>query len=240
MPWMIAVTAIWIVLALGYPFLHEGFGRFYFGSSALGETGDFLTGWFTPLAFIWFVFAVFLQRKELANQRKELELMRKEYAQSREVSKEQASHLKQSSIVGARQVFMKMLDDATLSLTFSAYRIQRQLPTGGSMQSRDDFKSFLDGNDRQILDNTVKVLHALCEAGDTLERTRSSMAIGKWGIFIQLLEVMVHRHEELKGEAEKVQLLDYYMYIHQSTLAGEMVNCASLILHKANALEQPN
>ncbi|WP_417782562.1 hypothetical protein [Terasakiella pusilla] len=36
------------------------------------EVGDFLAGWFSPMAFLWFVYAVFLQRAELVETRREL------------------------------------------------------------------------------------------------------------------------------------------------------------------------
>ena len=38
----------------------------------LNEVGDFLSGFFTPLAFAWLVFGYFLQSKELRLQRREL------------------------------------------------------------------------------------------------------------------------------------------------------------------------
>ena len=42
----------------------------------LNELGDFLAGFFTPLAFGWLVYGYILQSRELSLQRKELSLTR--------------------------------------------------------------------------------------------------------------------------------------------------------------------
>lgn len=43
--------------------------------AAFNNVGDFLAGWFSPMAFLWFVYAVFLQKKELEETRKEMRAM---------------------------------------------------------------------------------------------------------------------------------------------------------------------
>lgn len=57
----------------------------YLSCRSLNELGDFLAGAFAPLAFIWVAGTVFIQSRELAAQRNELELTRKEYALSRDI-----------------------------------------------------------------------------------------------------------------------------------------------------------
>lgn len=55
----------------------------------LNELGDFLAGFFAPLALLWLAAAVYIQSKELSEQREELKLTRKEFELSRDVAEEQ-------------------------------------------------------------------------------------------------------------------------------------------------------
>ncbi len=50
------------------------------------ELGDFLAGFFAPLAFLWVAYAVIIQSQELAAQREELKLTRNELELTREVA----------------------------------------------------------------------------------------------------------------------------------------------------------
>lgn len=50
-----------------------------FGCRSINELGDFFAGAFAPLAFLWLVVAVFIQSRELKEQREELKLTNKEY-----------------------------------------------------------------------------------------------------------------------------------------------------------------
>ncbi|UES40372.1 hypothetical protein [Roseibium aggregatum] len=52
------------------------------------ELGDFLAGFFAPLAFIWLAAAVYIQSQELSSQRQELRLTRQELKLTREVATE--------------------------------------------------------------------------------------------------------------------------------------------------------
>ncbi len=115
------VISAWLAFTLLMPTIHQGIGPFaalqesvqdYFGSkTTLGETGDFLTGWLTPLALMWFVITVFLQKRELALQRQEFVAMRKEWEGSKEAAEQQADQLKQSNNVRERQLFREVLLD---------------------------------------------------------------------------------------------------------------------------------
>lgn len=64
----------------------------------LNELGDFLTGFFTPLAFLWLVYGYLLQSKELSLQRKELELTREQLGKQTDLLQEQVAVDRQSSI----------------------------------------------------------------------------------------------------------------------------------------------
>lgn len=112
---LVFVTILWLSLALHFLFLSAGPGV----SSPLGETigawlqlpclkpadqqaiyvigcleaneaGDYLAGFFAPLAFLWLAAAVFIQSRELREQRRELALTRREFELNREVAAEQA------------------------------------------------------------------------------------------------------------------------------------------------------
>lgn len=66
-------------------------------SLELNEVGDFFSGLAAPLAFIWLVVAVFLQRHELQAQREQLEQQREELRLSREQLMAQAEELRAQS-----------------------------------------------------------------------------------------------------------------------------------------------
>lgn len=55
----------------------------------LNELGDFLAGFFTPLAFGWLVYGYLLQSKELRLQREELSLARNQLGKQTELLQEQ-------------------------------------------------------------------------------------------------------------------------------------------------------
>ena len=80
---------------------------FYFRSSdawrlltigELNELGDFLAGFFTPLAFGWLIYGYFLQSSELSLQRNELELTRVQLGKQTELLQEQVTSVYQDSI----------------------------------------------------------------------------------------------------------------------------------------------
>ena len=64
----------------------------------LNELGDFLAGFFTPLAFGWLVYGYLLQSKELRLQREELTLTRKQLGEQTELLQEQVIAAYQDSI----------------------------------------------------------------------------------------------------------------------------------------------
>ena len=81
----LGLTIAWLFAVLGL-----GFSRWDQASALkLNEIGDFLAGTFSPIAFLWLVVAVFLQKAELESQREELR-------QSRMALELQAEELKKS------------------------------------------------------------------------------------------------------------------------------------------------
>jgi hypothetical protein len=60
----IAITVLW--LAVGVLYIGQGIGWSQFFGQPLGDMGDFLSGAFAPLAFLWLVLGLFLQQGELS------------------------------------------------------------------------------------------------------------------------------------------------------------------------------
>ena len=106
--WGIAATFVYI---LGFIAFLWGFANGPGSDFGWNEAGDFFAGAFAPLAFIWLVVAVFLQKSELEAQREtleqqmeELKLSREELKLNREMLAEQGRELKVQSDSLARQV----------------------------------------------------------------------------------------------------------------------------------------
>lgn len=109
----IILTALWVIAAYWFPScFHKNPGVPEWcivdppwGNASIGETGDYLTGWLTPLALFWFVITVFLQRYELLEQRRE-------FIKGRRAAENQASHLDQSNKVRKEQSFIDILKES--------------------------------------------------------------------------------------------------------------------------------
>ena len=67
-------------------------------AGSLNELGDFLAGFFTPLAFFWLVYGYLLQSKELRLQREELALTRNQLGKQTKLLQEQVTADYQDSI----------------------------------------------------------------------------------------------------------------------------------------------
>ena len=95
---------IWVTIGVSVFYIAIIF--FFRGSDAwrllttgeLNELGDFLAGFFTPLAFGWLIYGYLLQSSELSLQRKELELTREQLGKQTELLQEQVTADYQDSI----------------------------------------------------------------------------------------------------------------------------------------------
>lgn len=68
------------------------------------EFGDLLAGAFSPVAFAWFVYAVFMQREELELQRQELTETREVLKDQKSAQEESASQAKRLAILTENQI----------------------------------------------------------------------------------------------------------------------------------------
>jgi hypothetical protein len=72
--------------------------------------GDMLAGIFSPLAFFWFVLAVWMQRKELELQRTELASTREVLADQKAAQEESAKNLKESNLLTSDLVMFQTIE----------------------------------------------------------------------------------------------------------------------------------
>ena len=84
--WIIVLSISYIVTIL---FLRGNDALELLRTGNLNELGDFLAGFFTPLAFGWLVYGYLLQSKELRLQREELSLTRNQLGKQTELLQEQ-------------------------------------------------------------------------------------------------------------------------------------------------------
>ncbi|MBY5829369.1 hypothetical protein ELH48_15975 [Rhizobium ruizarguesonis] len=89
-------SAVWLfagILLLGYLAKSPPSCVGTFSCLTLDAWGTYLSGVFAPLAFFWLVATVWIQSRELAQQREELALTRKEFEHNREVMKAQSDYV---------------------------------------------------------------------------------------------------------------------------------------------------
>ena len=93
---VIAAVSVFYIAAFGLLRGNDAWDLLSAGN--LNELGDFLAGFFTPLAFGWLVYGYLLQSRELRLQRQELALTRKQLGTQTELLQEQVSTDYQNSI----------------------------------------------------------------------------------------------------------------------------------------------
>lgn len=122
--WLCTITVLYLVALLALsrntaicahpPFSGWGWSAIsanYLSCRSLNELGDFLAGAFAPLAFIWVAGTVFIQSRELAAQRKELELTRKEYALSRDIMQKELTIRNQKENDDAIEIHVESIEN---------------------------------------------------------------------------------------------------------------------------------
>ena len=80
---------------------------FVVGTFSLNTLGDFLAGWFAPLAFFWLTYTVILQKNELILQREELSLQRNELEGTKQALEDQVKIFEHQNI---DTTFFKLID----------------------------------------------------------------------------------------------------------------------------------
>ena len=88
MTWGLGLLTILYIGGIGYLFGGDVWGLTQ--NNRMGEAGDFVAGFTTPVVFLWLIYGYFLQRRELGLQRKELQQTRETLGEQVRVLKEQA------------------------------------------------------------------------------------------------------------------------------------------------------
>ncbi|TBZ36587.1 hypothetical protein E0H47_23105 [Rhizobium leguminosarum bv. viciae] len=113
-------SAIWLfagVVLMGYLAKSPVSCTGTFSCLTLDGWGTYLSGVFAPLAFFWLVATVWIQSRELGEQRQELALTRKEFEHNREVMKAQSDY------VGAQtDIVIRDQADHELLMLFRLFR----------------------------------------------------------------------------------------------------------------------
>lgn len=110
-------TLGWTVFCIIYIHLTTGWAAFV--AMPANNLGDFLSGGFAPLAFMWLALGLFiqaqqleLQRSELSLQREELKLQREETARLADEAARQAKAIEASEQSARQDAFIRLLDVA--------------------------------------------------------------------------------------------------------------------------------
>jgi hypothetical protein len=223
----IAVVAsfAWLYLAYLYATEFHDWLALTLGDNELrlGESGDYLTGWVTPVAFLWFVVAIFMQRSELINQRRELALMREQYKESTEAAREQVSHLRESSLVAEKQMFMKMLEESKLAVAINAHRI---VSLGSSIQGLTMISGGLShwSKPGSVVRECAAFLTLNMESIPRLHRNQAA------DDFMAAIYDLLERHLRLEKDAERARLTDFYRDYQKYSPVQELIAAAERVL----------
>ncbi|MBY5623511.1 hypothetical protein [Rhizobium leguminosarum] len=121
-------SAIWLfagVVLMGYLAKSPVSCTGTFSCLTLDGWGTYLSGVFAPLAFFWLVATVWIQSRELGEQRQELALTRKEFEHNREVMKAQSDYVgAQTDIVIRDQADHELLMLLRLFRTWALDRLK--------------------------------------------------------------------------------------------------------------------
>lgn len=122
----------------------------------INELGDALAGAFAPLAFLWLAGAVFIQSRELAAQRQELQLAHEEARQTRDVMKQQAAESRAATtFIGKQTDIMEKRHQAETALIHAR-------------AFEDTFNNFC----RHVTaEGDLKISGTLCRAGGKRDHT---------------------------------------------------------------------
>ena len=208
-------------------------GKTNLSGVSAGETGDFLTGWLTPLALTWFVITVFMQQHELKLQRIELEQLREEFAGSRKAADEQAKHQSVANQINNRTLVRLIIDD---SKEFTARECIHLVNALNSLWTKIDVQHKIITSD-----TSIKNVHSL---------VMSLLVDGKLSRGLSLEAIMSDSHRRhdyessaadiirrlsdqflaLKREAKNADIEDYFGTFCTSQIEGELMKiCRQLV-----------
>ena len=183
--------------------------------------GDFLAGWFAPMAFAWFLVAVFLQMRELKLQRLEFEKMREEQEKGRISSERQSES-------AARQVFVSYygkFNDALMEHVSYVYVYSRgiELIASGRLetaevlvshfgikcviQKKSEMKKQLLNEDKDGLHTAYNVISGLEDNMEKLEDDEKNLI---YCYIRPKMDSIIKLYDEMMDLSERANLADLF------------------------------
>lgn len=211
--WAVVVTVVWVGVGLAL----ICFKLDDFKSLKLNEIGDFLAGFFSPVAFLWLVFGYFQQGEELQLNTKALEL---------QVNELQLSVLQQRELVAVTQADMLLSKQAyerekdkdirqaqpALNLALqstsgygSVYEVKVSITNAGHSVSRVALKCA----ECTVAPDKLAVLGA--EAAQNIIFNFTEMPSQGFNVEIEYVDGLgVKRHQVVKAERHPHRMFDFF------------------------------
>lgn len=128
----LSVTVLWFVSYILLYYIYtadnniDGFIKEFY-SKPLNEQGDFLAGFFAPLAFLWLIIGYFMQSYEISLQRQEIKAQSEEMKHQRKEMETQAQAMEANARSAALNVFLIQSKDIFKEMEVAAQAIYNML-----------------------------------------------------------------------------------------------------------------
>lgn len=170
MKWILILSSILTVLIISAAsalFLDRvgtlDYSSFSSGSMSIAELGDFVAGVFSPIAFLWLIVTMTMQRKELGLQREALKAQLNEMEETRNILKGESDYLRESTQAQKEVVVFQRMNALVSQVHQKAkYIVERNreiLPTKSetALDSINRYiKESIDVGDLEVLKLIVK------------------------------------------------------------------------------------
>ncbi|QCM10005.1 hypothetical protein CFBP6625_06320 [Agrobacterium tumefaciens] len=202
----LALTTLYVG-AVTYEILVAGISGNVIEDNGLNSLGDFLAGVFAPIAFLWLVVTVFLQKQELALTRKEMEEQRK-------AMRDQADEAKANTLfVEMQTTIMKEQTEHAKSVYMKTSRLQM---FDKRMEVYNEIKKISDMSVDELSD-----MNAYFDIEHTLNKARYVFGeddqINRW-----ILRLQDAVYQLTNGEVERSDVMGQIMVITHPASMNEM------------------
>lgn len=201
--WWAAALSVLCMGVFAYELYSPGPGVKTWRAMSLDERGEFISGFFSPLAMIWALVAVILQQRALSLQKKEMELQRREVEEQTKIFKDEVRNMERSDFRGHLASLERQLQRHALMIreyaepSFSRYS--------------------LSGYGEAEVEGTIQILQSLDQRGISrlTEGNKQSLA--------DRMCSYVARFEHLKERALACGLEEDYSYYRRYTPYGHLL-----------------
>jgi len=104
----LALSVLW--LGGGFAYVGAGMGWKVFFAQPLGDMGDFLSGAFAPLAFLWLVLGLFLQQRELSENNRAIQRQHEIMLRTAEQAEIQTHAIAANELHARQDTFMELAE----------------------------------------------------------------------------------------------------------------------------------